>query len=74
MLGLGFQELLIIFVIMLVLFGGKKLPAIASGLGQAVREFKRATSAPVPPSGVGHQLPEPPAADEMPRTGAHTRG
>ena len=47
MLGLGFQELLIILVIVLFLFGGKKLPEIASGLGKAVREFKRATSEPL---------------------------
>jgi sec-independent protein translocase protein TatA len=44
--GLGFQELLIILVIAMLFFGGKKLPEVASGLGKAVREFKRATSEP----------------------------
>jgi sec-independent protein translocase protein TatA len=44
--GLGFQELLIILVIALLFFGGKKLPEIASGMGKAVREFKRASSEP----------------------------
>ena len=42
MFGLGFQELLIILVIALLFFGGKKLPEIASGLGKGIREFKRA--------------------------------
>jgi sec-independent protein translocase protein TatA len=44
--GLGFQELLIVLVIALVFFGGKKLPEIGSGLGKAIREFKRGTSEP----------------------------
>ncbi len=46
MFGLGFQELLIILVIALLFFGGKKLPEIASGLGKGIREFKRAASEP----------------------------
>jgi sec-independent protein translocase protein TatA len=40
---LGFQELLIILVVVLVLFGGRKLPELAKGLGQGMREFKKAT-------------------------------
>ena len=46
MFGLGFQELIIILVIALVIFGGKKLPEVGSGLGKAIREFKRGTSEP----------------------------
>ena len=45
-IGLGFQELIIILVIALVIFGGKKLPEVGSGLGKAIREFKRGTSEP----------------------------
>jgi sec-independent protein translocase protein TatA len=37
------QELLIILVVVLVLFGGKKLPELARGLGQGMKEFKKAT-------------------------------
>jgi sec-independent protein translocase protein TatA len=46
MFGLGFQELIIILVIALVFFGGKKLPEVGSGLGKAIREFKRGSSEP----------------------------
>jgi sec-independent protein translocase protein TatA len=41
MFGLGVQELLIILVIALVLFGPGKLPQIGSGLGKAIRDFKK---------------------------------
>ncbi len=43
MFGLGVQELIIIFLIVMVLFGAKKLPDIAQGLGKGIREFKQAT-------------------------------
>ena len=41
--GLGGPELMIILVIILLLFGGAKLPALAKGLGQSVKEFKKAS-------------------------------
>jgi sec-independent protein translocase protein TatA len=40
--NLGGPDLLIILVIVLLLFGAKKLPELAKGLGQAVREFSKA--------------------------------
>lgn len=43
MFGLGIQELLVIFFIIILLFGAKKLPDLAAGLGKGIREFKRAT-------------------------------
>jgi len=43
MFGLGIQELMVIFLIVMVLFGAKKLPEIGKGLGKGIREFKRAT-------------------------------
>ena len=43
MFGLGAQELLLILLLALFFFGGDKLPDIAKGLGQGLREFKRAT-------------------------------
>ncbi len=42
MFGLGVQELLVIFMIILLLFGAKKLPELARGLGKGINEFKRA--------------------------------
>lgn len=41
-MGLGAPELLIVLVILLVLFGGAKLPSLAKGLGQSIKEFKKA--------------------------------
>ncbi len=40
MAGLKPQELLIILVILLVLFGGSKLPQLAKNIGKAQKEFK----------------------------------
>jgi sec-independent protein translocase protein TatA len=40
---LGTQDLLVILVIAVVIFGPKKLPELAKGLGRAMREFKNAT-------------------------------
>lgn len=42
MFGLGFQELLVILIIALIIFGPGKLPQIGSGLGKALRDFSRA--------------------------------
>jgi sec-independent protein translocase protein TatA len=39
--GLGGQELLLVLLIVLLLFGGSRLPRLAKGLGQSVREFKK---------------------------------
>lgn len=46
MFGLGMQELIIILIIVLVLFGATRLPEIGKGIGQAIRNFKKATSEP----------------------------
>ncbi len=42
--GLGGQELLVIGMIILVLFGGKKIPELMRGLGQGIKEFNKAKS------------------------------
>ena len=42
MFGLGAQELGIVFLIILVVFGPSQIPKMARGLGQAMREFRKA--------------------------------
>lgn len=38
--GLGMQEVLVIALIVLILFGGKKIPELMKGLGKGVKSFK----------------------------------
>lgn len=42
-MGLGGQEMIFIFVALLLLFGAKKIPELARGLGKGIKEFKDAT-------------------------------
>ncbi len=42
MFGLGLPELLLIFLIVLVVFGASKLPQIGEGLGKGIKNFKKA--------------------------------
>lgn len=46
MFGLGMPELIIIMIIIVILFGATRLPEIGKGIGQAIRNFKKATSEP----------------------------
>jgi sec-independent protein translocase protein TatA len=44
LMGLGTQEILLIVLAVLILFGARKIPEFARGLGQGIREFKNATN------------------------------
>jgi len=46
MFGIGMPELLTLLVIVLVIFGAGRLPEIGSGLGKAIRGFKKGISEP----------------------------
>jgi len=59
MFGLGLPELLIILVIVLILFGTAKLPQIGSGLGQAIRDFKKGI--------LGEELEDSPSRKKSPK-------
>ena len=40
--GVGIQEMVLLFLLVLLLFGGKKIPELARGLGKGIREFNTA--------------------------------
>ncbi len=44
MFGLGTTELIVILVILLVLFGGSRLPGLAKGMGESIKNFKKAVN------------------------------
>jgi sec-independent protein translocase protein TatA len=41
---IGFMEILLVLVIVVLLFGGRKIPELMKGLGQGIKEFKKASS------------------------------
>lgn len=58
--NLGFTEILLIVVAILLLFGAKRLPEIGSSIGKGIREFKRSltdAADPLPPSQHQDQFP-----------------
>ena len=56
MMGTG--EILVILVVILILFGGKKLPEFAQSLGKGIREFKKACNGEEDVSTVHHSAAE----------------
>ncbi len=46
MFGIGIQELLVILLIVVIVFGAKRLPELSSSLGKAIRNFRRSMSEP----------------------------
>ena len=55
--NMGGSELILVLGIALFLFGGKKLPELAKGLGQGIKEFKKATNN--ASEGMRHAIEEP---------------
>jgi sec-independent protein translocase protein TatA len=63
-LEVGGMQVLLILGVILIFFGGKKLPELARGLGQGIKEFKKATREVT--DEVQHAAAEPPAAPKAP--------
>lgn len=75
--NLGGGEVIIILALVLILFGAKKLPELAKGLGQGIKEFKKATKevtdevsnamdeTPTPPKRINPPAPTAPATTEV---------
>ena len=69
-LGLGPFELFLIFTVMLLMFGARRLPELASGMGDGVRGFKQALNGmEEPPVALPQRgSPTAPAPDALPET------
>lgn len=58
MFGLGPWELVLVLILVLIFYGGKKLPAIGEGLGKSITEFRKSIrSNPDPDSSKGSSAP-----------------
>ncbi|MBF0499317.1 MAG: twin-arginine translocase TatA/TatE family subunit [Candidatus Riflebacteria bacterium] len=69
-MGIGFTELIVILVIVLILFGPGKLPEIGKALGRGIREFKKAQRDLMDDDDEPHQtLPKPPVRNEITASG-----
>lgn len=58
--GLGITETLLIFAVLLLFFGAKRLPELAGGLGRGIRDFKRSLNGLDDPALQASQMPPPP--------------
>jgi len=56
-MNLGPTELIILLVIILVIFGGSKIPQLARGLGEGIKNFKEATREETPKLGSSNEEP-----------------
>jgi TatA/E family protein of Tat protein translocase len=63
---LGWPEIVIILVVLLLLFGAKRLPEMGRSLGRGMREFKDAVTNSEPPAPAEIGTPTPPAATQAP--------
>ena len=66
--GVGLQEILLILLILVILFGGRKIPELARGLGRGISEFKRGMNEPSNPDQPKppEETPKPPESQKHP--------
>lgn len=64
MFGLGMQELLVVLLILLLLFGSRKIPEMMTGIAKGIKSFKKAMDSdePIPP--VSSEAPATPSPPE----------
>jgi len=69
--NLGFTEILLLMLIVLLVFGAKRLPEMGAAMGKGIREFKKSMrevtdeiDRPAPPPPAPRQLQQPPADDQ----------
>lgn len=73
--NLGFTEILILVLVLLLVFGARRIPEIGASIGQGIKEFKRSLSSKdeeseprsVPPASTAAPLPPPAAGGEPKR-------
>jgi sec-independent protein translocase protein TatA len=61
---IGYPEIIIFVLLVVVLFGARKLPEIGKGLGKGLREFRDATKGLADDESTKNKPPAPPAKDE----------
>ncbi len=74
--GIGGWEVILILAVVLILFGAKKLPDLAKGLGTGIKEFKKATREVTDEiQNAGNEVTAPPPAPKIPppNTAAQTQ-
>ncbi len=65
--GIGMQEILVIALIVLVLFGGKKIPELMKGIGKGVRSFKDGVNGIEKDPDNNDNAPQKPKEDDQPK-------
>ncbi len=65
--GIGMQEILVIALIVLLLFGGKKIPELMKGIGKGVRSFKDGVNGIEKDPDNDENAPQKPKEDDQPK-------
>lgn len=72
--NLGFTEILIILLVLVLLFGAKRIPEIGASIGKGLKEFKRGLKETSDEPGVERELKPPPATSSVPPSSSASTG